>query len=210
MVEYDHTSVPGIMYISMTEEKINSITDDVKNDIADLDKMAKYEFVLPEGPQTFAVGDEIVPIYTVMKNGSPTPVDIDIVPLDKKMVKYINGKLTALTEGIAKIRLQLRTLPDIYREAEIEIGVPQQFIAYIKGNDSIKLDRMATYELVSSDELDRVSFSVDTDTLVTIQRVEGSKCVIHANGKNKLGSFVLTAEYGGKIYTKTIKVVPLW
>ena len=49
MVEYDHTSVPGIMYISMTEEKINSITDDVKNDIADLDKMAKYEIILPEG-----------------------------------------------------------------------------------------------------------------------------------------------------------------
>lgn len=210
MVEYDHTSVPGIMYISMTEEKINSITDDVKNDIADLDKMAKYEFVLPEGPQAFAVGDEIVPIYTVMKNGSPTPVDIDIVPLDKKMAKYVNGKLTALAEGITKIRLQLRTLPDIYREAEIEIGVPQQFIAYIKGNDSIKLDRMATYELVSSDELDGVSFSVDTDKLATIQRVEGSKCVIHANGKNKLGSFVLTAEYDGKIYTKTIKIVPLW
>ena len=82
MVEYDHTSVPGIMYISMTEEKINSITDDVKNDIADLDKMAKYEIILPEGSQNFEVGEEVVPIYTVMKNGAPKPVDIDIIPLN--------------------------------------------------------------------------------------------------------------------------------
>ena len=47
------------MYISMTEEKINSITDDVKNDIADLDKMAKYEIIIPEGAQNFEVGEEV-------------------------------------------------------------------------------------------------------------------------------------------------------
>jgi hypothetical protein len=40
--EYDHTSVPGVIYLSLTESKINTIYDDVKNNIADLDKLAQY------------------------------------------------------------------------------------------------------------------------------------------------------------------------
>lgn len=210
MVEYDHTSVPGIMYISMTEEKINSITDDVKNDIADLDKMAKYEIILPEGSQSFEIGEEVVPIYTVMKNGTPKPVDIDIIPLNKKIIKYVDGKLMAIAEGKTKIRLQLRLLPDIYVEEEIAIGEPKNVIAYIRGSDTIRLDRVSPYEIISTGELNGISFSIDADTLASIQRVEGNKCFIHANAKNKLGSFVLTAECDGKIYTKTIKIVPLW
>jgi hypothetical protein len=47
LIEYDHTSVPGTMYLSLTENKINSIYDDVENNIADLDKRARYSLVLP-------------------------------------------------------------------------------------------------------------------------------------------------------------------
>lgn len=34
------------MYVSMTEEKVNSLTDDIKNDLADLDKLAKYSIIV--------------------------------------------------------------------------------------------------------------------------------------------------------------------
>jgi hypothetical protein len=47
VVEYDHTSVPGIIYLSLTENKINSIYDDVENNVADTDKLAKYDLILP-------------------------------------------------------------------------------------------------------------------------------------------------------------------
>ena len=42
-IEYDHTSVPGVIYLSLTENKINSIYDDVVNNIADTDELAHYE-----------------------------------------------------------------------------------------------------------------------------------------------------------------------
>jgi hypothetical protein len=48
LIEYDHTSVPGIMYLSLTENKINSIYDDVENNIADLDKLARYELLVAD------------------------------------------------------------------------------------------------------------------------------------------------------------------
>ena len=34
--------------------------------------------------------------------------------------------------------------------------------------------------------------------------------VLHANAKNKLGEVILTAEYNGQTYTKTVKIIPLW
>ena len=48
VVEYDHTSVPGIIYLSLTEGKINTIYDDTTNNIADLDKLAQYKLSIPE------------------------------------------------------------------------------------------------------------------------------------------------------------------
>lgn len=211
VVETDHTSVPGVMYISMTEEKVNNLTDDVKNDIADLDKKAKYEILLPEGAQNFDIGEEVKPIFTVMKNGSPTAVEIEIIPLNKRKIKYVDGILTAIAKGNTKVRIQLKAFPDIYVEESIVVGEPKELVAYIVGNDSIRLDRSSTYELTHSGQGDdNVSFSIDTSVLATIQRVEGNKCIIHANALNKLGSFVLTAECGGKTWIKNIKVIPLW
>jgi hypothetical protein len=50
VIEYDHTSVPGTIYLSLTENKINMVYDDLENNIADTDKRAKYELVLPPTP----------------------------------------------------------------------------------------------------------------------------------------------------------------
>jgi hypothetical protein len=47
VVEYDHTSVPGVIYLSLTEGKINLIYDNVEENIADIDKLTKYEFIIP-------------------------------------------------------------------------------------------------------------------------------------------------------------------
>ena len=75
LIEYDHTSVPGTIYLSLTENKINTIYDDVENNIADLDKRAKYEIVLPPTAQVFNIGEPIQPIFTIMKNGVPVQME---------------------------------------------------------------------------------------------------------------------------------------
>ena len=45
VVEYDWSSVPGIIYLSLTEEKVNMIYDDLENDIADTDKIDQTDWV---------------------------------------------------------------------------------------------------------------------------------------------------------------------
>lgn len=85
VVEYDHTSVPGLIYLSLTEGKINSIYDDVPNNLADTDRKAVYALSVPAGEQRFSIGAEIKPVFTLTKNG--IPLSLEEVP-----VEYISEK----------------------------------------------------------------------------------------------------------------------
>lgn len=212
VVEYDHTSVPGIIYISLTENKINSIYDDVENNVADTDKLAKYNLVLPPLTQIFNINEEIKPVYTITKNGKPYEAEVEYITTDKKIVRIINGVPTAVGAGTTTLIVQLKDYPDIQQELSITVGnEEQEFSAYIEGADTIRLDRSERYELKgTSDIIDQVNFSIDS-ALATIQEVVNNKyVVVHANNKNKLGTITLTAEYQGNTYTKVIKIVPLW
>ena len=53
VIEQDHTSVPGVVYLSLTEGKINSIYDDLNNKVADTDRLAKYGILAPSEVQNF-------------------------------------------------------------------------------------------------------------------------------------------------------------
>jgi hypothetical protein len=110
VVEYDHTSVPGIIYLSLTEGKINTIYDDTENNIADLDKLAQYQVVLPEKEQIFAIGDTINPQLTIMKNGKVYEGAYVLLPTDKKV---INKDLKAVAAGTTEVIVQLVDYPDI-------------------------------------------------------------------------------------------------
>ena len=212
VVEYDHTSVPGIIYISLTENKINSIYDDVENNVADTDKLAKYDLILPPLTQIFNINEAINPVYTITKNGKPYKTEVEYITTDKKIIRIINGVPTAVGAGTATLIVRLKDYPDIQQKLSITVGnEEQEFSAYIEGADTIRLDRSERYELKgTSDIINQVNFSIDS-ALATIQEVVNNKyVVVHANNKNKLGTITLTAEYQGNTYTKIIKIIPLW
>ena len=211
LVEYDHTSVAGVIYLSVTENKVNMIYDDLNEDIADTDKLAQYRLDLPPVDQTFTVGDIINPVYTLMKSGVPYEGDIIWDSSDKRIAKVIDGQLTAISEGTVTITATLVDFPQIQQSMEITInGVAQEFSAYIKGNDSIRLDRYCDYELVGTAPINNIWYHLIDTELATISAIEGNKCIIHANKKNKLGTITLVASYNGVDYTKEITIAPLW
>ena len=212
MVEYDHSSVPGVIYLSLTEEKLNSIYDDIINNIADTDRLAKYEVIAGKEKQIFTVGSPIVPTFTIVKNGKPIEVDYKFIPENKKIAKFVNGTLTAIKEGETSLIIQLVEYPEIYTRLEIIVGKENNFSAYIEGSDSIRLGREFSYKLVGTSEInENVSFTLkETNLAFIIDSGENNLCRIKANDKNKLGSVELIAEYQGIEYTKTISIIPLW
>ena len=214
VVEYDHTSVPGVIYLSLTENKINAVYDDVINNIADTDKLAKYELSMPPLTQIFHLGDHIHPIFTLTKNGKPSEEEVELLTSDKKIVRLIDGELIAVGKGAVNIIAQLKDFPDIRQEIQIVVGESEQiqeFTAYIEGPDSIRLDRLSSYTLIATEELSNdVIFTIDNNKLALITLTEPNKCVIHANANNKLGKIILTAEYNNHSFTKEISIIPLW
>ena len=209
VVEYDHTSVPGIIYLSLTEGKINTIYDDTENNIADLDKLAQYQVVLPEKEQIFAIGDTINPQLTIMKNGKVYEGAYVLLPTNKKV---INKDLKAVAAGTTEVIVQLVDYPDIQQTITITISEePKEFSAYIEGPDKIKLDRKGSYELKGTEEIiGEVIYNISDSSIAKILSTENNICVVQANAKNILETVVLTATYNGQEYTKNISIIPLW
>lgn len=214
VVEYDHTSVPGVIYLSLTEGKINSIYDDIENNLADTDKIASYELLVPSEIQSFSIGEEIKPDFTLTKNGVPYSTEMEYLPGDKTIVRLINGTLTAVGEGTTDIIIQLKDFPFIQKTLTISVGaINEEFIGYIEGNDKIRLDRESKYILTGTAEIEeQVKFSLNNEDkeYATIKSINLNSCIIQSNNKNKLGSITLSAQYKGNTYTKTIQIIPLW
>ena len=213
VIEYDHTSVPGTIYLSLTEGKINLIYDDTENNIADMDRLAKYELLVPETAQIFNLNNEIEPQFTLVKNGVPINEPYDLISTNTALAKIIDGKLKAIGVGEVEIIVQLKNYPSIKKSLMINISEGnKEFSAYIEGADTIKLNRKGYYKLLGTDEINgTVVFSIIDDYhCVNRYEVDNNECTIYANDKNILKPFTLCAEYNGNTYTKVINIIPLW
>lgn len=166
VVEYDHTSVPGVIYLSLTEGKINSIYDDVENNLADTDRLAHYDLSIPDETQIFHIGDIIDQgslKYTLTKNGIPfTQQPVQLTSSNKQIVKLIDGQLTAVGNGVVDIIITLQNYPTIHQKLTINVGEEEkEFAAYIEGPDTIRLDREIIYTLKANDNINgTVNFSL--------------------------------------------------
>lgn len=212
VVEYDRSSVPGVIYLSLTESKVNAIYDDLDNDIADLDKLAIYDLSVPEVTQIFTVGEPIELTFTLMKNGVPSDEEVEFISTNKKIVKMVDNELKAIAEGEVDIIVQLKQYPAVQKTITIQVGEEKnEFSAYIEGSDTLRLDRIGVYTLKGTEEITgEVTYSISDNTLAKITEVKDNNCSVRANAKNKLGTITLSAVYNDNTYTKEISIVPLW
>ena len=229
VVEYDYSSVPGVIYLSLTETKVNMIYDDIENDIADLDKMAIYDLSIPDGVQTFKVNEVINLTFTLMKNGSPTNEEVEFISTNKRIAKpmhidIINQEtgekeskeaLVAIAKGTVEIIIQLKKYPKIYKKVTIIIdSAEKEFSAYIEGPNSIRLANKATYYLKGTEEINgEIEFIIDDTKYAKIVEFVENGCKVEANSKNLLtdqSPITLMALYQDKIYKKEISIIPLW
>lgn len=206
VIECDWTSVEGIVYMSLTESKVNYQYDDRELDVAALDR---YKF--PVLQPLYTVGDFIIPEF---EEGTLNEWEIELIPTDNTLVHLDeeSGHWQAVAAGKLTFTMKLKNNKAVTKEYEILINAPETvFSAYIAGDDEIKLDRYVTYKLEgTSTVLGTVRFSLAPTQLASISAKKDNECTIHANAKNKLGEIILNAEYDGINYTKTIKIVPLW
>ena len=205
VIECDWTSVNGVIYMSLTESKVNYQYDDRELDIADTDR---YKF--PTLQPLYTIGDYIIPKF---EEGTLNEWEIELIPTDTTLVELdsSSGHWRAIAAGKLSFTMRLKDRPAVTENFEVLINASNvEFSAYIDGSDEIKLDRYQTYKLIGTSAIiGEVNYYLSITSLATIE-LKDNKCIIHANAKNKLGEIILNAEYNGAVYTKTIKIVPLW
>ena len=223
VVEYDHTSVPGVIYLSLTEGKINLEYDNLEEPYADEDKLAAYHLLVPEQPQMFMVNpnEPINPVYTLVKNGFICNEECELISQDRSI---IDKDLYAVGVGTATILVQLKKYPSVQKELIVQVSQSEPVASfYLDGNEKLRLDRVGIYVLKSTDDVlpEGVVFSINNinekgEILAKIipndKKYAGQTnlCTIKANDKNVLGEITLFASYNGVNYEKTITIIPLW
>lgn len=225
MVESDFTSVKGIIYMSLTESKVNYEYDDRDIDVADTDKL-KFPILNP----LYTVGDYLIPDFG---ENTFNEWEIELLPSEETDIIRQNsdGLWQAIAPGKVLIIMRLKDRRAVTRQFELTIKAPEaEFSAYIDGADKVKLDRYQEYYLTDQDgnavDIDATIidpndniFSLDStyDKLASIEPARNNngeflanKCILHANNKNKIGEIILCATYNSQDYSKIIKIVPLW
>lgn len=238
LIELDWTSVPGIIYLSLTESKVNYQYDDMNVDIADTDKL-KFPVLAP----VYAVNDVLTPDF-----GEDTfnEWEIELIIPDNSTVLRVNedGKVIANAVGTETIIMQLKDRKAVQKRFEVLIKANESLKEfYIDGANTLRLDRKAEYMLLSEDDqtLTReekllaakgakyyIANNTDEVKIASLWNTDGSEyrwypgkqpseesdtvkaIVVHANDKNNLTDIILVAKDDNKEYTKTIKIIPLW
>lgn len=217
VIECDWTSVEGIIYMSLTEGKVNYLYDDRDIEVADTDR---YKF--PTLSTQFKVGDKIVPQFEAdtlnqWEIGLSKPDDCD----------FINNDFVATGPGQCIITMYLKNKPAVTKTIEITITpIEQVTVIYIDGPDQLRLDRQDKYKLVGNTVIDgEVTFDIQSwpdmkkrksDYATLREDVDdnnkpiANQYILHANARNNLGKIVLAATYNGVEYTKTVEIIPLW
>ena len=187
VIECDWTSVEGIIYMSLTESKVNYQYDDRDIDVADTDRW-KFPTLQP----LYIVGDKIVPQFEA---GTLNEWEIELIPTDTSLVEKdeSDDHWRAIAPGKLTFVMRLRGRAAVTKEYEVLINTPNiEFSAYIDGPDEIKLDRYCTYTLNGTSAiLGTVEFTLVDTQLAVISETKTNECVIHANAKNKLGDIIL-------------------
>ena len=208
LIEYDKTSVNGVIYLSFGETKLNELADDKYSQLANADKQQVWAISAPK-ELAVSVGEKIIVPFKISKNG--------VIQESITQVEYIcgtglvmneNAEIIATEAGITELVLSYN---NAIATVQVNVDMGTSYEGFISGDDYIRITRSADYKFELGDTVftENLNFTIDKTDMATAV-VNKNICTVKTNSKNKLGSFILSVEYNGAIYEKEIKIISLW
>lgn len=201
LVDYDQSSVPGVVFMSFTETNFNEQRDSLEDSIANVDKLATWVIDMPES-RTVAANSIIDVEYTILKNGMIQNVPADI-SVEGNLTLMENQQIQTGADGSGTITVSCKDT-EVKQLITIEAAAIPEYT--LIGSEKIRMGMSNTYVLNNANA---ATYILEPTELATL-KMKGAQCVVTANSKGKVGSFTLKASFEGKDYIKTIQVVPLW
>ena len=204
LVDDDRNSVPGISFMSFTETNLNEQRDDLANNLANVDTIAKVEIVLPSYRAVPPLSTFKVNNYSILRNGIEDKTAIPSITVEGDFIEE-DGVLTASQSGSGKLILSYE---GVQAEQILEITENSAETLIIIGDEKIRVGREAIYE-VNAEEPVVFTLIGDTD-LATLEVIDNTHCHVKANANNKVGQISLKATTMQQVAQKELKIVPLW
>lgn len=220
VIEFDSSSVEGITYITLGEDKKDLQNDLLieqgkSEDLADYKKEDKFYIYIAN----------VVPV--VEKNTSytikPYYYKEDVLVDDAIFNFYSYGRLIGtgtsyeqLYEEDVIITVKLKEKEEIQSEVRILVSDdPVDDVNYfILGDDSIRWSRTAIFSVITEQHgnnymVRNVTYSINDDTLAKLE-AEDDIAYVTANDKRKSGKITLTATGQNFSVEKEIQIISLW
>lgn len=219
VIEFDSSSVDGITYITLGEDK-----KDLQNDLllakGDEEDLANYEqenknYIMVLQPNPIIEKNTsytIKPYY--YEQGTLTSANFNFYADNKKIGS--GPYFEALYDEDTKVLVKLDGKEEINFEVFVHVEEePQESETYaIIGDANIRWGKTAIYsveveKLGTTDKVESVEYHLDNEELATIE-VEDSICYVKANNKRKVGKIILSAIGENFSIEKIINITSLW
>lgn len=227
VVESDYLSVKNILYLSLTEDKIDRYCDDVENNLANFVDLDKFVIDIKDKKITLNKEQE----YTIMKkiylNGNlceneKIKIDIiegaNLIEINDFPEKENKAIIIAKNYGKAVIRLSMEDNNKIYEDIIIEIkeNAEESKHLIIDGDNTIKWGRTKIYSVKSVingiEETIPATFELlDDNKIISNFESNQRSAILTANSNNQIGTVILRATTeDNKVIEKEIRIISLW
>ena len=219
VVESDYISVKGVLYLAMTEDKIDVYQDDIENNIAEVIDLNKFKIVVDDKTIELGLNESYQLHGKTYLNGNLYSDDIIVEILEGKDCISINDdlKVTAIKEGTVKLRIGMEENNEINQNVEIKVvaSAPNIITYSLIGDESIKWGRTKVFQAIKnvngiSEPIDAVFSIEDDNKVVKTYDISNTSLTVTANSENEVGSFKIIATINEQEIIKEVNVVSLW
>ena len=223
VIEFDSSSVDGITYITLGEDK-KDLQQDLLLDNGDEEDLANYKdenkfyiSVLNPDPIIEKYSLYTIKPYYYEEGNLINNMDFNFYIKDNLVGsgQTYEQEYEESTDIIIKLANKEEIEYTLHIEVDEDEENPHTEINYtIVGDEKIRWGKTSIYS-VDFEQYGQVeystlfTFSVNDETLATVENENGF-AYVKANDKRKIGNVILTAQFEDIFIEKTIKIVSLW
>ena len=217
VVETDYISVKNIIYLSLTEDKIDNYNDNLEKQLANYNKLNSYVINLEKKEINLGINEEYKINAKVYLNGILYSDNINFEILEGSTNISLSGDvITGREIGNSKIKISMTDNEEIYKILTVNVLEDSQnnINYFINGDSSIKWGRTKNYEIVKTingekQEIDSLISIIDKDNICTYKNYN-NVISITANTENKIGTIKIKAIVEDNEITKDVNIISLW
>lgn len=217
VVESDYISVKDIIYLSLTEDKLDLCNDNLEKELADYNTLNKYIVVLEKSEIGLGINEEYKINGQIYLNGNFYSDNIDLEILEgTKNIKIVDNIITGQSAGTSKIKVSMHEDSDIFTYLTIKVkdDVQNDTNYLINGDLSIKWGRTKLYKVVKTvngEEQEITStIEVEDENKLCSYDIYNNTISITANSNNEIGTIKIKAVVDNIEITKEVNIVSLW